>query len=64
MLVLTRKAGEAIIIGDNIELIVTHVRGNQVRIAVKAPKDVTIHREEIYNLIQKEKQEKEQKDNE
>ena len=51
MLILTRGISESIIIGDNIKLTVLGVKGNQVRIGVDAPKDVMVHREEIYNRI-------------
>ena len=52
MLVLSRKLGERIVIGPNIELTVVDIRGNQVRLAVEAPRDVSIHRQEIYRRIQ------------
>lgn len=51
MLILTRKSGEGIRIGDSITLKVIEVRGNQVRLGVEAPKNVSVHREEIYELI-------------
>ncbi|WP_439243213.1 MULTISPECIES: carbon storage regulator CsrA [unclassified Lonepinella] len=51
MLVLTRKLGESLLIGDNIEITVLNVRGNQVKLGVKAPKEVSVHREEIYQRI-------------
>ncbi len=55
MLILTRKVGESLIIGDDVSIIVLGVKGNQVRIGVDAPKSVSVHREEIYNKIQDEK---------
>lgn len=55
MLILTRRVGESLIIGDDVVVNVLGVKGNQVRIGVDAPKDVTVHREEIYDRIQAEK---------
>ncbi|HAN68486.1 MAG TPA: carbon storage regulator [Halieaceae bacterium] len=52
MLILTRRVGESLMVGDNITITVLGVKGNQVRIGVNAPKDVAVHREEIYNRIQ------------
>lgn len=51
MLILTRKVGENLLIGDNISITVLSVRGNQVKIGVDAPKNVSVHREEIYHRI-------------
>ena len=55
MLILTRKVGESLVIGDDVSIIVLGVKGNQVRIGVDAPRSVSVHREEIYNKIQDEK---------
>ena len=51
MLILTRRPGEAIRIGDEVEIFVVAVNGNQVRLGIKAPKSVAVHREEIYARI-------------
>lgn len=48
MLILTRRVGETLMIGDNVAVTVLGVKGNQVRVGITAPKDVTVHREEIY----------------
>ena len=55
MLILTRRIGETLMVGDDVTITVLGVKGNQVRIGVNAPKDVAVHREEIYQRIQKEK---------
>lgn len=55
MLILTRRVGETLMVGDDVTVTVLGVKGNQVRIGVNAPRDVSVHREEIYERIQKEK---------
>jgi carbon storage regulator len=54
MLILTRKIGETVVIGDDVDITVLGVKGNQVRLGVKAPKEVSVHREEIYERIRRE----------
>lgn len=54
MLILTRRIGETIVIGDNIRVTIIGVRGQQVRVGVDAPKETAVHREEIYDRIQRE----------
>lgn len=51
MLVLTRKAGESVIIGDDVVVTVLEARGDVIRIGIKAPRDVQVHREEVYNEL-------------
>ena len=57
MLILNRRVGETLMIGDDVTVTVLGVKGNQVRIGVNAPKDVSVHREEIYERIKKEQSE-------
>ena len=55
MLILTRRIGETLMVGDDVSITVLGVKGNQVRVGVNAPKDIAVHREEIYERIQREK---------
>jgi len=64
MLVLSRQKDESIIIGDDVEVIIVDVRGDKVRLGITAPKNITVHRREVYEAIQREKQEKEAKEHE
>lgn len=56
MLILTRRVGETVMIGDDVTITVLGVKGNQVRIGVNAPKEVAVHREEIYERIKREQE--------
>jgi carbon storage regulator len=56
MLILTRRMGETVVIGDDVTVTVLGVKGNQVRLGVNAPKQVAVHREEIYERIQREQE--------
>lgn len=58
MLILTRRVGETLMIGDDITVTVLAVKGNQVRLGVEAPREVEVHREEVYRRIQGEKKER------
>jgi len=54
MLILTRRVGETVVIGNDVDVTVLGVKGNQVRLGVKAPREVSVHREEIYKRIKDE----------
>jgi carbon storage regulator len=54
LLILTRKVGESVAIGDDIQVSVVEIKGTQVKLGIRAPKDVTVHREEVYLKIQEE----------
>lgn len=51
MLILTRKVGEVLLVGDDVEITVLSIRGNQVKLGVNAPKEISVHRQEIYDKI-------------
>lgn len=55
MLVLSRQKDESIIIGDDVEITIVDVRGDKVRLGITAPKEITVHRKEVYEAIQREK---------
>ena len=59
MLVLSRQKDESIIIGDDIEITIVDVRGDKVRLGINAPREISVHRKEVYDAIQREKAEKE-----
>ena len=64
MLILTRRVGEMLMIGDDITVTILDVKGNQVRVGVNAPRDVAVHREEIYDRIRKEHDESDEAEDE
>jgi carbon storage regulator len=61
MLVLSRQKDESIIIGDDVEVVIVDVRGDKVRLGITAPKNVSVHRREVYEAIQREKKDKAEK---
>jgi carbon storage regulator len=63
MLVLSRQKDESIIIGDDIEITIVDVRGDKVRLGINAPKEISVHRREVYEAIQREKEQKKQQKN-
>ncbi|MEN6384895.1 MAG: carbon storage regulator CsrA [Phycisphaerales bacterium] len=62
MLVLSRQKNESIMIGDDVEIIIVDVRGDKVRLGITAPKTISVHRKEVYNAIQQEKAEQNNKE--
>jgi carbon storage regulator len=62
MLILTRRVGETLMIGNDVTVTVLGVKGNQVRVGINAPKNVAVHREEIYERIKREQQQEESND--
>jgi carbon storage regulator len=58
MLVLSRQKDESIMVGDNVEITIVDVRGDKVRLGITAPKEIPVHRREVYEAIQREKKEK------
>jgi len=56
MLILTRRVGETIMVGDDVQVTVLGIKGNQIRIGIDAPEKIAVHREEIYNRIQAEQE--------
>ncbi|MBA7667135.1 Translational regulator CsrA [subsurface metagenome] len=61
MLVLSRQKDESIMIGDNVEITIVDVRGDKVRLGITAPKEIPVHRREVFDAIQREKREKREK---
>ncbi|MHC4483116.1 MAG: carbon storage regulator CsrA [Planctomycetota bacterium] len=60
MLVLSRQKDESIMIGDNVEITIVDVRGDKVRLGITAPREISVHRREVYEAIQREKNEKQE----
>jgi len=58
MLVLSRQKDESIVIGDDVEVTIVDIRGNKVRLGITAPKNISVHRREVYDAIQREKSQK------
>jgi len=56
MLVLSRHVDESLIIGNDIEIVVVEIRGDKVRLAIKAPRDISVHRKEVYDAIQRDRE--------
>jgi len=63
MLVLSRQKDESIMIGDNVEIVIVDVRGDKVRLGITAPKEIPVHRREVYEAIQREKTQKPEENN-
>ena len=64
MLVLSRQKDESIIIGDDVEITIVDVRGDKVRLGINAPRSISVHRKEVYEAIQREKEQKSKEDTE
>ena len=64
MLVLSRQKDESIMIGDNVEITIVDVRGDKVRLGITAPKEIPVHRREVYEAIQREKEQNSEKEQE
>lgn len=64
MLVLSRQKDESIMIGDDVEITIVDVRGDKVRLGITAPREIAVHRREVFDAIQREKNEKKAKENE
>ena len=62
MLVLSRQKDESIVIGDDVEITIVDIRGDKVRLGITAPRSISVHRREVYDAIQREKQQKQEKE--